>query len=81
MPRSRTLLGRGASAREALRALFAELVEVIPEGDHPDLVVVVQARAESDGEGFVAEASIWNLRRHAEGRHTEPPPWDPNENS
>jgi len=76
MPRSRTLLARGANAREALRSLFAELVGVLPEKPDPDLVVVVQARAESDGSGFVAEASLWNLRRRREG-DTVPPPWDP----
>lgn len=76
MPRSRTLLARGANAREALRALFAELSAVLADEPDPDLVVVVQARAESDGSGFVAEAGVWHLRRYRDG-DTVPPPWDP----
>jgi hypothetical protein len=68
MPRSTTLLARGSTPREAMRALFIELDSALPETADPDLVVVIQARAAHDGSGFVAEAAIWSLRRSA------PPP-------
>ncbi len=63
MPRSTTLLARGDTPKSALRALLIELDAALPEGADPDLVVVLQARASHDGEGFVAEAAIWHLRK------------------
>lgn len=38
----------------------------LPEKDDPDLVVTVQARAESDGSGYVAEAAVWHVRKYRE---------------
>lgn len=36
----------------------------LPEKDDPNLVVTVQARAESDGNGYVAEAAVWHVRKY-----------------
>lgn len=66
MPRSTTFVARGPTARDALRALFAELDAALPEKADPDLVVTVQARAEHDGSGYVAEAAVWHVRKYRE---------------
>lgn len=64
MPRSTTFLARGPSSRDAMRALFQELDAALPERDDPGLVITIQARAEHDGSGYVAEAAVWHVRKY-----------------
>jgi hypothetical protein len=55
-------VARGATAPEALSALLADLAATVPDAD-PDTVLVIQARAEHDGSGFVATATLWRYDR------------------
>ena len=64
MPRPITLIARGATHRGALRALARVLDAALSEQEDPETVVTIQARAEREGPGYVAEASLWRVRKY-----------------